>query len=219
MKRISILFLYVVLCILLSSCIEEDDENEPVVDDSGMCTKFNFNIRPLTNPVSQCGLPGDLTMDVMNKMNEFWGSDAEACSVPGLSNGLVLHADPARIYYDPDMLGFWDEYYNSTLPADIFLAHEYGHVVQNGLNLENPYKELQADCLAGYYMGYENCQGNVSESDVMATYSHFCDIGNVAMNTPWWDTSAHGTCTQRVANLQQGFNGYKDGLLPGEACP
>lgn len=210
---------YPLIVILISSCSEENNITEPVVDSSGACTKYNFNIAPNNFPITSCGTPGPLTVDVMNKMNDFWGSGVEACSVPGINNGLVQDLDPARIYYDPLLLGSWAAYYNTPLPSNIFLAHEYGHAIQNGLLLTNPYKELQADCLAGYYMGFESCEGNISEADLIATYTNFCSIGDTATSTVWWDTSVHGTCAQRISNIQQGFNGYNQGLLVGAACP
>lgn len=210
--------IYSFTIILISSC-SEDDNTEPVVDTSGACTKYNFNISPQIFPTSSCGSPGSLTSSAINDMNNFWGSNVEACSVPGLNNGLVQNQDPARIYYDPILLGSWDDYFNTPFPSNIFLAHEYGHVIQNNLLLTNQFKELQADCLAGFYMGFESCEGNISESDLIATYSNFCNIGDTATTTVWWDTSIHGTCQQRISNVMQGFNGYNQGLLAGQACP
>lgn len=49
---------------------------------------------------------------------------------------------------------------NSNMDGDsaalLVVAHEYAHGVQNfvGLQSPNPYHELQADCMAGYYFHY-----------------------------------------------------------------
>jgi predicted metalloprotease len=130
----------------------------------------------------------------------------------------VFHEDPFRIYYDSSLLNFWDTQYGTPLPSDIFVAHEMGHTIQNGLGLAVIHQELQADCLAGFFLGWRTCLGEVSQNDITATFNNFCAIGTSSGAT-WFNPSVHGSCIQRVSAVQQGMTGYQRGLLPGQACP
>jgi len=198
-------------------CMAACNETDPLlVDDSGKCREINLGISPMTFPAFTCGTPGNLTRSAMDDLNDFWGSNVEACSWPGLNNGRVFPQDPARIYYDPVLLSFWDQQFGTTVPSDVFLAHEFGHTVQIAQGLFSLQGELQADCLAGYFMGWLECEGSVVESDIMNTFSNFCWIADPV---PWLNPSSHGSCSERVSAVNRGFSSYRSGLLPGQACP
>lgn len=189
------------------------------------CPSYPANVSVGTNPPFNCGLPGPTTLEVVSDLNAFWRSNAQACTcqsdAPNCAmNGFVSRAGPAYIYYDPLFLDQLDRQSGSRLPADYFMAHEYGHAIQfsNNLSTAGVFLELQADCLAGFYTGNRVCRQTVSQADVIATFMFACQSGD-PFQSPWWQTGAHGTCEQRASALRQGLNGYLGGLQPLAACP
>jgi predicted metalloprotease len=130
----------------------------------------------------------------------------------------VFPFDPARIYYDRDQLTYFDRVSGSTVPSDIWLAHEYGHAVQLALRLQVRHTELQADCLAGFYLGARVCAGTARQTDILATFQTFCFAGGPPGST-WFNPGVHGSCPERVSAVQRGLNGYLGGLSPGASCP
>lgn len=186
-------------------------------------TSFPANVYPVGSPPHACLPPGVATQAVMQKLNSFWQSGVVACGCDWIMvsgqcyrNGFVTPAGYGYIFYDAAYLDELDAVTGSPLPADFFMAHEFGHNIQLALNLSRPGKfmELQADCLGGYYVGFQERQGAVNRSELIRTFEFACSIGD-----PWWLVGSHGTCVERVAALQQGYNGYNQGRLPGQACP
>jgi predicted metalloprotease len=164
----------------------------------------------------------------MSDLNYFWqsGVTACACDVDSLASGCyrnaVVYGGPGYgyIFYDRNLLNSMDAS-GSTLPADFVMAHEFGHNIQIGLGLPSSggkYKELQADCLGGYYVGFRIRRNLATQSDVVRTFSTACGLGDPTFS-PWWVQGAHGTCTERAAALQAGIAGYLAGAKPGQACP
>jgi predicted metalloprotease len=158
----------------------------------------------------------------MNELNTFWGGRAEACGcqVPQCLGviGAVFTFDPARIYFDRAQRDAWDRLYNTPLPSDSFMAHEYGHVVQQAARLPVIHTELQADCLAGFFLGSRVCGGTVTQNDVAVTFNNFCSTGGPPGST-WFNPASHGSCSERVSAVRLGMDGYLRGFLPGQACP
>ena len=209
--------------IVFSGCSGDGDSGN--ANPSGPQSSYAVHASPLGPPPFGCNPPGAATLAVMQKLNAFWQSGVQACSCDVVTlangcahNGFVHPTGVGYIFYDSAFLDILDAQ-GSTLPADFFMAHEFGHNIQLVLGLNPPGKirELQADCLGGFYVGFQARSGQVTQADVMSTFQFSCSIGDPFLSN-WWDSS-HGTCSERVSALQQGFNGYFAGNLPGEACP
>lgn len=171
-----------------------------------------------------CGAAGTTTVEVMQDLNKFWQSSVTACScqfdAPGIcTGGGFVGTDPGYIYYDAQALGRLDQISGSRLPADMVMAHEFGHTIQLWLGLQTfgKFKELQADCLAGYYVGSRIRRGTVNQNDITSTFATSCNYGDPYL-APWYEPSAHGVCSERVGMLKRGIDGQLAGLLPGQAC-
>jgi predicted metalloprotease len=82
------------------------------------------------------------------------------------------------------------------------LAHEYGHLVQNRLGVEEEFRatieaELNADCLAGAWFGaVDERVARLDDRDFAELYAAVLDVAD-AKGLPWQDPSAHGTASQR----------------------
>lgn len=189
---------------------------------------FSARVAPVAPPPFICGVAGSETNRAMGELNYFWQSNVVACGceLDALGagcyrNAMVLSAGYGYIFYDRQLLASMDNSTGSSLPADMVLAHEFGHNIQMALNLPasgSKGRELQADCLAGFFVGYKVRQGTASQNDVISTFNQACSLGD-PMLSPWWVPGAHGVCPERVSALQRGINGYLNGLLPGQACP
>lgn len=95
------------------------------------------------------------------------------------------------------------------------LAHEWGHFMQDQMNLRNRYsieQELQADCFAGAYTGYlasgQSTLARIEEGDAEEGAQLLYQMGD-PNGTPWYDEDAHGTADQRYEAFVLGLN---DGL-------
>lgn len=90
--------------------------------------------------------------------------------------------------YGDGAIGFW-------------LAHEYGHHVENysqTMNRAAPNLELLADCYAGVFFQYDRALGHLFWNDYLE-----------ARNQIWalsWSDPQHGTPSQRLASFDFGFN-------------
>lgn len=189
---------------------------------SGPADSYPAHAGPLSAPPYACLTPGSSTVAVMQRLNAFWQSNVVACACDSfaLAQGCFGNAFGGNgyIFYDRDFLTYLDSTSGSTLPADFFIAHEFGHNVQTAFGAIPPgkVKELQADCLGGYYVGHEIRAGRVAQSELLSTFNFACSIGDpVASN--WWDPT-HGTCGERVSALQRGISGYNAMAAPLNAC-
>lgn len=83
------------------------------------------------------------------------------------------------------------------------LAHEFAHIYQCKANTPFGYgnhrRELQADFLAGFYLGN---RGYVAESRIREFAQSLFEIGD----DEFWDKKHHGTSEQRVTIMYEGFN-------------
>lgn len=186
---------------------------------------YPAGVRALAPSQYLCGSAGQSTVQVMSDLNGFWQSSVAACAcqfdAPGICmGGGFVGADPGYIYYDVNALNRLDQLNGSRLPADMVLAHEFGHSVQGWLGLPafGKLKELQADCLAGFYLGSRVRRGLASQADLSSTYNTACSYGDPYL-APWYEPSAHGVCQERVTALNQGIAGNLGGYTPGQACP
>jgi uncharacterized protein len=95
------------------------------------------------------------------------------------------------------------------------LGHEYAHGVQVRFGLRYEYtieQELQADCMAGAYLGGSVQAGRlqVEDGDLEELQTGLLAVGDDA-SQPWFAPNAHGTAEQRTDSF---FGGFERGLAP-----
>jgi predicted metalloprotease len=96
------------------------------------------------------------------------------------------------------------------------LGHEYAHAVQQRLGIRSRFTidhELQADCMAGAYIGDSVRAGDLTldEGDLDEFQSGLLAVGDDP-SIPWFAPGAHGTAEQRTQSF---FAGYERSL---DAC-
>ncbi|WP_305789023.1 neutral zinc metallopeptidase [Symbioplanes lichenis] len=95
------------------------------------------------------------------------------------------------------------------------LGHEYAHAIQRRLSIQKQFtieQELQADCMAGAYIGDMEKQGRLKleDGDLSELAAGLEAVGDDP-GQPWFAEGAHGTARQRT---QAFSNGYNDSLEP-----
>lgn len=95
------------------------------------------------------------------------------------------------------------------------IAHEYAHAMQTAFRFMPRYiagAELQADCLAGVYLG--------SMPNVTVERSDVNEIGSLAyrLGDYSWGRYHHGTPAQRLRAVIRGMNASQHGLEGARAC-
>ncbi|WP_306214934.1 neutral zinc metallopeptidase [Actinoplanes sp. RD1] len=95
------------------------------------------------------------------------------------------------------------------------LGHEYAHAIQRRLRIQKQFtieQELQADCMAGAYIGDMEKQGRLKleDGDLSELAAGLEAVGDDP-GQPWFAEGAHGTARQRT---QAFSNGYNDSLEP-----
>jgi predicted metalloprotease len=96
------------------------------------------------------------------------------------------------------------------------LGHEYAHGIQVRLGIEYRFtiqQELQADCMAGAYMG-DSVRANalrLDDGDIDELQQGLLAVGDDP-GQPWFAPGAHGTAEQRADSF---FSGYQKSL---DAC-
>ena len=89
----------------------------------------------------------------------------------------------------------------------MIIAHEVGHHVQKLVGLTGGFtilRELQADCMAGAWVGSAGARGLLEAGDYQAAANNFFVLGD-PVGTPWFSRDAHGTVQQRQENFRIGF--------------
>ncbi|MBK8256714.1 MAG: hypothetical protein IPK82_29090 [Polyangiaceae bacterium] len=189
------------------------------------CTLYAAAMAPMVQPAFDCSIEPDNNVKFfMADINEFWKSGIVACPCNAdayqygcTGNAFVTSLSPGYNFYDPNFL-YQQIFGQGGFPivGALILAHETGHNIQLYYNVpaSSPIaKELEADCFAGYFLGYLQCDGMLSMADVQAAFGTACNGGD-----PWYAPGTHGTCTDRMNALVQGMNGYKNGVEPLVAC-
>ncbi|GAB2949740.1 hypothetical protein GCM10027280_42900 [Micromonospora polyrhachis] len=97
------------------------------------------------------------------------------------------------------------------------LGHEYAHGVQVRLGIRYEFtiqQELQADCMAGAYIGDSVKAGSLAlaDGDLDELRNGLLAVGD-APGQPWFAEGAHGTAEQRTASF---FAGYERSLAACE---
>ncbi|MEU8220565.1 neutral zinc metallopeptidase [Micromonospora taraxaci] len=96
------------------------------------------------------------------------------------------------------------------------LGHEYAHAIQARLGINNSFtiqQELQADCMAGAYLGDSVRSGalTLADGDLDEFREGLAAVGDDP-DQPWFAEGSHGTAEQRTESF---FRGYERSL---EAC-
>lgn len=97
------------------------------------------------------------------------------------------------------------------------LGHEYAHAVQVRLGIQAAFtiqQELQADCMAGAYIG-DSARGEkpaltLAEGDIDELREGLRSVAD-APGQPWFAEGSHGTALQRTTAFA---NGYNNSLRP-----
>ena len=97
------------------------------------------------------------------------------------------------------------------------LGHEYAHGIQVRLGIQYSYtiqQELQADCMAGAYIGDSVKAGTLrlDRGDIDELRQGLLAVGDDP-SQPWFAPDAHGTARQRTDAF---FDGYEGSLAPCE---
>jgi hypothetical protein len=178
--------------------------------------------QPQASPCSPVSEPHLKNLVVL--LNKFWSTRAILTSCDGAQVSFGSRALPGIVEYVPEQarqLGF------DNLGVTYIVAHEWGHEVQYQ-RVRDPValllgrqpgifpqaRELQADCLAGYFIGKTFGTVPNIEARLMARAASIGDdrilhdqrlagpLGNfLDVFTP----DAHGNGHNRAANIQQGF--------------
>lgn len=95
------------------------------------------------------------------------------------------------------------------------LGHEYAHAVQVRFGIRYSFtiqQELQADCLAGAWMGDSVRSGRllIEEGDAEELYAGLVAVSDDP-GQPWFAPNAHGNAQQRTTAF---FSGYRHSLPP-----
>jgi hypothetical protein len=205
--------------LLMSGCGPGNDDPS---SNTGPQSSYPAHAAPTTPPPYLCIAPGSGTQTLMQRLNAFWQSQVIACACDSwaLAQGCAGNAFGGNgyIYYDREFLNAIDLQSGSALAGDFFMAHEFAHSIQTALGVRLPgkLKELQADCLGGYYVGHQIHQGQVTQPALVSAFNFACSIGDPFVSG-WWD-STHGVCPERVTALQRGISGYFSNIPPLNAC-
>jgi hypothetical protein len=95
------------------------------------------------------------------------------------------------------------------------LGHEYAHAIQARLGISKEFtieQELQADCMAGAYIGDAERQGTLKldDGDLDELAAGLEAVGDEP-GQPWFAEGAHGSAKQRTKAFN---NGYRRSLEP-----
>jgi len=89
------------------------------------------------------------------------------------------------------------------------LGHEYAHAVQRRLGIQKQFtieQELQADCMAGAYIGdmQKRKRLRLDDGDLAELARGLEAVGDEP-GQPWFAEGAHGTARQRTAAFSKGY--------------
>ncbi|MCD5354275.1 neutral zinc metallopeptidase [Kineosporia mesophila] len=143
------------------------------------------------------------------------GPDDGTCGgEPFAQNNAFFCPSENFIAYDAN---FIKEQYESIGDAFVFyvIGHEYAHAVQDSLGISHRLTiehELQADCLAGAYLGDSVRENKLTleDGDLDELLNSLEAVGDQP-GIPWFAEGAHGTGRQRTEAFTTGSAGTADG--------
>jgi hypothetical protein len=132
------------------------------------------------------------------------------CGFSPPNNAVYCPLD-GGISLDFDMLNALDLQFGN-LGSIVVFAHEWGHLNQHALGLlangPSVFHELHADCQAGLFTAALELSGNTNANRLAGAFASICQFGDPA-GYPWFAPGAHGTCQQRTAAFQAGYEAGK----------
>lgn len=132
------------------------------------------------------------------------GDSADPDELDGASP--AFYCPPDRTVYLASGWMYRDIYQKfGDFAAAVVIAHEWGHHVQNVLEIAHPMTtddELQADCLAGAWAYDSDGRGLVEEGDLGEAVAALIDAGDKEPDLP----DDHGTAEKRIAAFAVGFS-------------
>jgi predicted metalloprotease len=135
---------------------------------------------------------------------QLFAGEVSAC---GGSQSGPFYCRPDRVVYlDTDFMQTHLSAFGDFASAMI-IAHEVGHHTQNLLGLTGGFtiqRELQADCLAGGWVGSAGARGLLDVGDYQEAANSLFTLGD-HVGVPWFDPQAHGTPQLRVEAFRTGF--------------
>lgn len=185
---------------------------------AGSCPSIPIGVVRDEVPPFICAPAEPLPVQVMKEVDAFWGSQVELCQCgPDVecAGDAVASVEHGWIDYDPALVSQLSG--GDLTGVHWLLAHEMGHEIQGHLtgrpgDAEDA--ELEADCLAGVYLGSHVCQGRITEADLEALLGAACASGQLG----WLDPATHGSCADRVAEVRRGVEGYLAGASAADTC-
>ena len=99
------------------------------------------------------------------------------------------------------------------------LGHEYAHGIQARLGIQHQFtiqQELQADCMAGAYIGdsVRGVQLNLEDGDLDELRAGLVAVGDDP-GQPWFAEGSHGTAEQRTESFFARLRAVAGRLRPG----
>lgn len=186
--------------------------------------------RPGAQPTPNNAPPADMRAFINNAgrdINQFWAkkllnyrppADVVMVQVPARTECGVME-QPNASYCAASHKIFWDaslfatQYRLGDFAPVFILAHEWGHLVQRELGLLDssagllPIQlELQADCLAGWYANDAAQRKMLDPGDDDEAVLSLRRAGD-NLDSPWFDTRAHGSPGLRIDAFTYGFEG------------
>jgi uncharacterized protein len=145
-----------------------------------------------------------------SKLIAYEGKDGPDCDGEPASPDNAEYCQPSNtIDWDQNLL-LGNFYERVGDPAVIFvLAHEFAHLIQDRLGIYDKYKlnvqrELNADCLAGAWLGAVNAElVRFSRADYEQLYEGIFEVSD-PHSVPWTNPQAHGTTRQRITAVDLG---------------
>lgn len=216
------------------SCVgaepESELELEPAGQDGkhdgvGACPTVQAAIAPTAPTRYSCGALPPVHAAIMADVNAFWGSQVVGCacgpvSPAGHCTGAWSLFNTGYVYIGVEFLDGLTSSIGTWTPAQMVYAHEFAHEIQGHFNAfaaTELQRELMADCLAGYYLGSLLCRGLATEHDVRAALATSCVIAD-GTGDPVADLDTHGTCEQRMQEVDVGIRAYQARSNPLAAC-
>jgi hypothetical protein len=165
--------------------------------------------RATTGGTASCLEVEPTVADMADQLNRFWRAEgvARLCGMDAHRPGSQYHAPERTIYLDAAELRRTLKKYSGIDASHLtwyVLAHEWGHHVQHSWALRpgqprpvDAALELQADCLAGYFMGRRAFSDRTHVLVVTST-AHLGSNG-------WPDRGRHGSDEERASAYLKGL--------------
>lgn len=177
------------------------------------------------NAQTETELPPDVVVqDVYNGIISLYGYQAVPLAYYNVEIGSMSPCGPINgsayclldhtIYITTNDIQWAYQYGDAALAY--IVAHEYAHAMQTAFKFKpdiTPISELQADCLAGLYLGViDNVYFDAADIEEIQNFAYRIGDDNT------WAEDHHGTPAQRVSAVSIGINASLAGLNGASQC-